>query len=406
VPREAAHVHCAPPDAGAVLLLEDEARSERLSVLSRLGGDGEACARVLAYCESPFRDIATDLRPVFPLPSEPHVDTWRRYVAESGSDVFGYLQRRLPQLGVPIREGISKTDAYRAVARRGEPCRPDTFGELLTLERPGSLRLYVHEHPAGALPILVTDWREDFERLSRCLACRSEPEPIAPSVNAQMIAGFVNWDRVDEYRRGWLDAGNAPPGWPGEMSRLAREEKWRFQDRFVLTCAQPYSSVSAAELGLAMDEAEWLQRSTELRVEHEMTHYATRRAFGVMRLNLLDETLCDFMGTTFALGEFRAEWFLRFLGLESWPSVRESGRIHTYREDLEGAAFELLCAVTVGAARGLERLATARYAPEQRARFLLALAPLTLELLASERLEEAFSESSRRAAELLEPIRH
>jgi hypothetical protein len=159
--------------------------------------------------------------------------------------------------------------------------------------------------------------------------------------------------------------------------------------------------VSAAELGLDMGEDEWLERSTELRVEHEMTHYATRRAYGVMRLNLLDETLCDFMGMTFALGEYRAEWFLRFLGLEGWPAVRASGRIHAYSEGLEGPAFELLAALTVEAARGLGRLAESYYHPRERSRFLLALAPLTLELLASERREEFFQPSFELAGGLV-----
>jgi len=133
-----------------------------------------------------------------------------------------------------------------------------------------------------------------------------------------------------------------------------------------------------------------------------MTPYATRRVYGVMRLNLLDETLCDFMGTTYALGGYRAEWLLRFLGLEAFPRVRPSGRIHTYSGDLAGPAFELLCALVVEAARGLERLAAAHFDPERRARFLLAIAPLTLELLASERLEDFFARTSARADELMQ----
>ena len=291
-------------------------------MLRGLSRDDAAVEAVARYCANPFPPQPLPPPPVFPLATEPHVADWSRYAAEAGGDPFAYLQRSLPQLGVPIRAGISKTDAYGRVARRGEPCLEETFGERLRLQRPQALRLVIHQHPAGALPVLVSSERGDFETLVRALACRSEPEPISSSVNAQMVAGFINWERVQRYRDAWLAEGGSQDGWPEEMARAAREESWRFYDRFMLTCERPYSDVSASQLGLAMSEADWVEKSTLLRVEHEFTHYATKRAFGAMSLHLFDETIADFMGTTLALGTFRAEWFLRFLGLEAWPAVR------------------------------------------------------------------------------------
>jgi len=358
---------------------------------------------VLAYARSPFGEPVVP-PPVLPLADEAHVADWRRYASEAGGEPFAYLQTKLPQLLVPIREGVSKTDAYGAVARRGESGAAAELGEPPALARPAELRLHLHEHPAGALPVLATPCREDFELLVRAFACRSEPEPVSPSVNAQTVAGFINWERVARYREEWTagkDAFAVELGWSAERSRVAKQEPWRFQDRLMLTCARPYSDCSAAELGLGFDEAEWLRRSDLLRVEHEFTHYATKRVFGKMSLNLLDEALCDCLGATLALGRFEAAWFLRFLGLEAFPEVRAQGRIHTYVKPLEGEAFRLVCALAVEAAAGLERIAAQRYDPAQRGRFLLALCRLDLELLASPQALELFDAVYARAEALV-----
>jgi hypothetical protein len=314
--------------------------------------------------------------------------------------VFEYLQERLPQLAIPVREGISRTAAWAEVVLRGMPFRAPDFGGRLDLERPESVRLLVHEHPAGALPVIVSDHRRDFETLVQALAWRGEPRPVGPSVNAQLVGGFINWDRLGRYRREWersLGPGAPEQAWPVELARLRASEKWRFLDRFVVIGVQPYSGAPAGDLGLGLDDREWLDLSTRWRVEHEFTHYATRRVFGVMRLNLLDETIADFMGATYALGTFRAAWFLRFLGLEAWPAVRPDGRVHTYASELSPGAFELVCAVAVGAARGLETLCSLYYAPAERGRFLLALCDMTLELLASEEAAALFRDSYQAA---------
>src|SRR5262245_37097529 len=264
----------------------------------------------------------------------------------------------------------------------------------------------LHEHPAGALPVLVAADRGDFETLVRALAWRGEPRPISPAVNAQIVTGFVNWERMGRYRASWaaqVDPSVVDGLWPVEVARVAASERWRYQDRFIITGVRPYSGVSASRLGLEMTEEDWLDRSTLLRVEHEFTHYATQRVFGTMSLNLLDETISDFMGMTYALGRFRADWYLAFLGLEDWPEVRPDGRVRTYAAELSAAGFTLLGEITVRAARNLEAIAGRSYDPQQRGRFLLAAASLTLELLAGEDAGELFEEAYASAERLMRP---
>jgi hypothetical protein len=375
-------------------------RDARRDVLRELGGRSETLEEVLRYCENPFDAAKAPPPPVFPMAEEPHVEVWRAYLNPLPEDVFAFLQERLPQLSIPIAEGTASTEAYRDVVRRGKPFAEDAFGGTLSLERPDLFRVFVGEHPSGALPVLVTPHRRDFESLDRALGFRNEPVPINPSVNAHTIAGFINWDRVRRHQAAWMAAASGT-SWASEMERVMKNESWRFYDRFILLCGRPYSGVSSSELGLDLDEPAWIETSTVLRLEHEFTHYATKRVYDAMNTNVLDEVICDWAGITKALGRFRADWFLKFLGLEGLPEIREGARVLAYVPGLGEDAVALVCRVTAGAAAGLEALHDELYREEERPRFLLALTRLTLELLASADRKRYFLEGYDEAGRML-----
>lgn len=373
-------------------------------MLAGLSHDRDAIERVLEYGTNRFDRERLGPPPVLPLADEPHVTAWRHYRTEAGGDAFGYLQRRLPQLRIPVRQGVSGTEAYGRVVRRGEAFAEASFGGVLQLARPDAFTFEIHNHPAGALPVLSTSHRDDFTVLYQALGCRNEPIALSPSVNAHMVAGLVNWDRVGRYRERWLaepGTGRTEAAWAAERQRVAESAPGTFRDRLVLTHDAPYSGVSAEMLGLGMDEQAWRRVSQALRLEHEFTHYATKRLFGGMYVNLLDETIADFMGITAALDDYRASWFLAFLGLEDWPRVRASGRVHAYRRSLDDASFELVCMLTVAVATHLEQLHGASDAQGARSRFFLALTSLSLEQLGGPEYDREFAHASDAARALL-----
>jgi hypothetical protein len=379
---------------------ESERLEARREVLGQLGGRRDTLEEVLRYCRNPFDAAKAPPPPVFPMTEEPHVEAWREYLRPTPTDFFACLQSRLPQLSIPIREGISSTEVYRDVIRRGKPFGGELFGGTLSLERPDLFRFFVGDHPSGALPVLVTPHRGDFETLDRALGFRNEPVPINPSVNAHTVAGFINWDRVRRHQAAWM-AASGGTSWGSEMERVLKNESWRFYDRFILLCAKPYSGVASEALGLDLDERDWIETSTALRLEHEFTHYATKRVYQEMNTNLLDELICDWAGITRALGRFRADWFLTFLGLERFPIVREGGRALAYVPGLGEDALALVFRLTPKAALGVEELHELYYAEEERPRFLLALTRLTLELLASGERKRFFLEAYDEAGSML-----
>jgi hypothetical protein len=351
--------------------------------LEALGASPAEAAELLAYNENVFDLGALTSEVRFPLPDEPFVAFWQAVEREARTrGTFAVLRERLPQLRFPIRAGISETEPYRAATRRGVPV--ETLPEAT-----------IHPSPAGRIPLLIARGRAEFVALIQALTKRNEPEPVPDAQGALMVSGYNNWSRVGELRRRWeaLDppAARETATWGEELQRTPRE---LYQDRFILLSDGPYSAVPAADLGLA--ETEWREMSLVIRREHECAHYLTRRLFGSMRNNLLDELIADYAGLVAATGRFRADWFLRFVGLEEFPRYRPGGRLDLYRgkPPLSDGAFRVLQALVKAAAGNLERFR----GQGEMALTIAALASLRLEDLASEGAEELLKRAAIAAA--------
>lgn len=374
----------------------------RERVLRGFGAGDAEVAELLAYNENAFRLEGAPGPDAFPLPDEPFVEAWAGYAAQAERrGVLPVLREHLVQLRFPVRAGISQTEDYLAATRRGVLPGGDRDGGL-ALEARAALRLFLHPTAAGRIPVLVAGTRADFVALLRALARRNEPDPVPASMGATAIGGYVNWGRVAELRRrfeaGELDAGGAAD-W-GAAFRWVRERRELYQDRFVLLAPGGYSGVAAADLDLA--EEEWLRMSLAIRLEHECAHYFTRRVLGSMRNALHDELIADYAGLVGAVGRFRADWFLRFMGLEAPSAYRPGGRLESYRGSppLSKHALAVLQALVRSAALNLEqadrRLRSVPAAEPSMPLMLLALASFTLEELATREAADRLVEWTER----------
>jgi hypothetical protein len=358
--------------------------------LAGLGASSSEVEELVAYNENRFDLKAINSEVRFPLPDETFVAFWEPLVEESRErGAFPVLREHLPQLHFPIREGMSRTESYLAATRKGIP--PASFPEAtgLELEQPEAIELALYTSPAGRIPLLIVRRRAEFAALLQALTKRNEPEPIPNAQGALMVSGYNNWGRIRELRGRWesLDpAVRTAPSWAEEFRRL-QPQRELYQDRFILLSDGPYSAVPAAELGLQEDE--WRQFSLAIRRDHECTHYFTRRLFGSMRNNVLDELIADYMGMVAAIGRFRADWFLHFIGLENYPRYRSGARLDIYRGEppLSDGAFRVLHALIKAAAENLQRfdsdLPESARSVEGKALLISALASLRLEDLAS-----------------------
>jgi hypothetical protein len=359
----------------------------RREVLAGLGAKETEIAELLGYGRSHFADAKV---PPLPLGDEPFVPVWREYAAEAAQGgVFQVLREKLVQLRFPIRQGISSEEEYRSATRKGILPEPGPPGWVPV--DPAGLHVFLHETPAGAIPVLTARARQDFVALVRALTMRNEPGPVPDAMGGTMISGLNNWDRIARHRRSWENdnpLAAATGGWSAEFSRLI-SRKELYQDRLILLSEGGYSNVSATTVGLP--EAEWLRISRLIRLEHECTHYLTRRVFGSMQNAMHDEFLADYAGIVAGFGQYRADVFLLFMGMEDFPAYRHGGRLENYQGNPppSAAVFTILQRLLHKAASNVARWESrGRGAGPGRfpdhLKIIIALAALHLEELAAE----------------------
>ncbi len=223
----------------------------------------------------------------------------------------GRLQDVVPDEGfLDVWEGlIQQAKSIGAAQTINTSIIPD---RPVDLRDPESVRLEIYESFAGRIPIIYSGDTADFEALVTNIVHKG----IRPSGIENTGASFIF----------------------GKTTR------------FIILSAKPYSNVPAAELGLT-DEEKWCECSMILRRSHECTHYYTKQYYGVSANNLHDELMADLIGIYDAFGFYKAEWFLRFMGI-----IEGSGkRYGAYTSGLSDIEKDELVKPVEEAAKGLER---------------------------------------------------
>src|ERR1700745_85993 len=150
--------------------MADDRRAQRARILSTFGASGSVMAELLLYTDPVFSQANPDTSLAFPVPPEPHVAAWEAYAAEAAlRGAWEVLRGRLVQFRFPVQQGISQTEAYRSVTRRGVATADSPEAPGLVLAAPEKLRLWVHASLAGPVPVLCTSERADFVSLVRAL---------------------------------------------------------------------------------------------------------------------------------------------------------------------------------------------------------------------------------------------
>ena len=350
----------------------------RQDILSSFGATPSEVAELLAYDTRVLREIEDNLK--LPLADETFIESWEDYSDVAKRDgAIAAIRIPILQLAFPILKGISQHPDYRAVIRRGEPVTSCPLATGLHLDHPRKIRLSLETTAAGRIPVIRVADRRDFENILRAATRRNEPDSIPGSIGAMTISGYNNWDRLHRYRRTWEEVH--PEGQWSQEFRKVKGRRDLYQDRFILLSEGPYSGVAASELDLG--DEEWLRLSEVIRLHHECTHYFTKRVFDSLSNNVVDEIVADYIGIVHALGHYRADWFLRFMGLEDYPKFRSDGRLTYYRGNphLGDGAFRVMQSLVVEAARNLERLDL--WNGDNEGRVISDLTRLTLEELAT-----------------------
>lgn len=138
--------------------------------------------------------------------------------------------------------------------------------------------------------------------------------------------------------------------------------------RFIVLSSKPYSGIEASKVGLS--DKEWKEKSMLIRREHECTHYFTKQKYGISRNNLHDELIADFFGICAAFGEYRAELFLKFMGI----GIPYKGRLKYYTNDLPDKVCKAVAETAIHASAYLERYSkTSQFLEKNREERIVAL---------------------------------
>ncbi|MEE5993528.1 MAG: hypothetical protein V3G42_09840 [Oscillospiraceae bacterium] len=176
---------------------------------------------------------------------------------------------------------------------------------------PEQVRIEIYPSFAGEIPIIYADDARDFEQLVTNIVHKG----IRPENISQTGASFVSGKTI----------------------------------RFIILSAKPYSNVTAGEIGL--DEKTWTEKSMLIRRSHECTHFFTKQIYGISNNILHDELMADFIGLYDAFGFYKAEWFLRFMGI----ITGNGGRMAVYTKDLSAKVKVAATAIISQAAYQLEK---------------------------------------------------
>ena len=231
------------------------------------------------------------------------------------------LAKRFPQLYLKPEKGVSQSELYRAIVRKGNRYE----GSLSHFATSPQDSLTVEKTPAGEVTVVFLANRDDFECFYRIMACRCEPVEVPPTMGACYISGIHDWSRIHAHMAAYRESGGDDPS--GEFARFTAVPS-NYKQTLLLLSDGPYSAVPAERTHY--DSETWLRLSREIRKYHELTHFVCRKLFPEKKNPIWDELLADCMGLLFATGEYSVPLAQSFLGIEN--GVYVGGRLENYTD--------------------------------------------------------------------------
>lgn len=329
-------------------------QQDRYKVLLSYTKRRSVIEEALVYTKNKFIKYTIPTPVDFELEDESFNDKWREYLKLARQiGVANMLRQKLVPFQFPIKKGICRTKKYKDATLRGLSLDKTHNADYLFLYEPDKIDLVLHSSIAGQIPVLTIHNDLNFCNIVRALSARNEPRYIPNSMGAAMISGIINWERIRDLKNEWQRA-NPFRDWNAHFRSNVSPHQELYTDRLIVLSIKPYSGISADELGLS--SSAWTIKSIRIRLEHECTHYFTKRVFGQMNNNIHDELLADYMGISSIEKKFNSIWFLKFMGLESYPNYRKGGRLQNYmvQSGLSNSAIDILEHLTFKAANNIQ----------------------------------------------------
>lgn len=252
-----------------------------------------------------------------------------------GKEVLRQLAKKYYGLYLPVEKGMSSSEQYKQYVLKGKPAQTEELPGFISSEEDSILSFLT---PEGAVEVISLKNRMDFELFLQKLAYRCEPVSIQKEIGAMMIAGVINWEKINRHKREYLEKGGID--WNQEFRRFTSDAD-NFKDRVLILSNGPYSNYPASKAGYS--EEDWNRLSADIRMYHECTHYICRKRWPQRKHKVVDEVVADAVGIFAAFGYYRTELALGVLGV-SEKGTYTGGRLSFYVEEEK---LNEVCAVVI-----------------------------------------------------------
>ena len=232
---------------------------------------------------------------------------------------------KYPQLSLGIKEGMSQSEEYRNIVRKG--IMPDKLA--FPFELSGEEDEYTIDTPAGEVNVLYLPDRAIFEYFIKVLAYRNEPVEIPLSMGASLISGINSWRKIYAHKEEYLQSGK--DDWDEEFARFI-SVKENYKDTVLIVSKGYYSALKPEYINMNSDE--WLEKSKTIRIYHEISHYISRKLFIENKEVLRDEIVADAIGFIAAFGYYDSLLARKVLGIDNEKFNRD-GRLINYVSEEE-----------------------------------------------------------------------
>ena len=239
---------------------------------------------------------------------------------------FKYLYN-YPQLSLGVIEGMSQSEEYRNIVRRG--IMPEELS--FPFELSGEEDEYTLRTPCGEVNVLYLPDRSIFEYFIKVLAHRNEPVELPASMGASLISGINSWRKIYAHKEEYEKSGNTD--WDEEFNRFI-SVKENYKDTVLIVSKGYYSALKPECIDMESDE--WIDKSKTIRIYHEISHFISRRLFIENKEALRDEIVADAIGFIAAFGYYDKTLAEKVLGIEN-KELNRNGRLVNYvsEEELE-----------------------------------------------------------------------
>jgi len=211
-------------------------------------------------------------------------------------NLLSYMNQSVHRYVLPQQQTPEKYVFYWEEFLKNNPSEKISFFLGIKVKDFNNIQVHIQQHLAGSLPVIATQNRTDFIHIiSQCIPNIS----IGNNINAFMIPKYKNLSREKYFKK------NTKNPWNLEKQKILYLEPWKLIDRFIVIHQTFYSNVS-------LPISQWLQKSYNIRLEHEFTHYLFYRLYKTSTTHLYIELLCDWSAILKTFGFFSAQMQKQF----------------------------------------------------------------------------------------------